>query len=306
MRLSSALSSAITWRASRFSRRLATEAVRSSSVASKASVPVSQPDAASDLNLAVKSRVVRRDMKNISITDSLLQDVIAEDASLSPKDRADLIQVSNFDNTSRKQFHIRRKEITSNLFKRSAADVGSPEVQIAMLTARINGMQDHFTVHRQDKNNRRGYETMWHRRRYLLRHLKKKHWPTYHRVVTELGIDELEQHMFGTLGYNKRISYPLTKDFWLSNLPAKLTDIPNGKVPGLPVTRRPKPTGSDKTMEDFERHESARKDNLKKAKLVARTLREKKEKDVESRRQKRIQAAKDAKASSIRTAVAKK
>ena len=53
-------------------------------------------------------------------------------------------------------------------------DTGSPEVQIAILTARINGLNEHFAVHKKDHHSRRGLLKMVGQRRGLLNYLKKK------------------------------------------------------------------------------------------------------------------------------------
>ena len=58
-------------------------------------------------------------------------------------------------------------------FQRSARDTGSPEVQIALLSERINGLSQHFTTHKADHASRRGLLKMVNQRRKLLDYLKK-------------------------------------------------------------------------------------------------------------------------------------
>jgi len=72
--------------------------------------------------------------------------------------------------------------------KRSAADTGSPEVQVALLTARIELLTGHFKAHKKDHNNRRGLLQMVNRRRSLLDYLKKKDGVRYKALIEKLGL----------------------------------------------------------------------------------------------------------------------
>jgi small subunit ribosomal protein S15 len=67
-------------------------------------------------------------------------------------------------------------------------DTGSPEVQIALLTERINGLTGHFEKHKKDHHSRRGLLKMVGRRRSLLNYLKKKDIERYRRIISELGL----------------------------------------------------------------------------------------------------------------------
>ncbi len=67
-------------------------------------------------------------------------------------------------------------------------DTGSPEVQIAVLTKRINDLQEHFKVHHKDHHSRRGLLKMVGHRRNLLNYLKKKDIERYRAVVAKLGL----------------------------------------------------------------------------------------------------------------------
>src|SRR5260364_92814 len=73
-------------------------------------------------------------------------------------------------------------------FARGADDTGSPEVQTALLTARINALTAHFKVHLKDHHSRRGLIQMVSRRRKLLDYLKKKHLDRYSSLIKELGL----------------------------------------------------------------------------------------------------------------------
>jgi len=67
-------------------------------------------------------------------------------------------------------------------------DTGSPEVQVALLTERINGLTEHFTTHKSDHASRRGLLKMVAQRRRLLDYLKDKAPERYTKVVNELGL----------------------------------------------------------------------------------------------------------------------
>jgi small subunit ribosomal protein S15 len=71
---------------------------------------------------------------------------------------------------------------------RGAADTGSPEVQVALLTARINELTPHFKQHLKDHHGRRGLLRMVSRRRKLLDYLKSKDADRYTALIAKLGL----------------------------------------------------------------------------------------------------------------------
>ncbi len=72
--------------------------------------------------------------------------------------------------------------------QRKPADTGSPEVQVALLTARINGLTDHFKAHVKDHHSRRGLLKMVSQRRKLLDYLKDRDTDKYRSVIDRLGL----------------------------------------------------------------------------------------------------------------------
>lgn len=72
--------------------------------------------------------------------------------------------------------------------KRSAADTGSPEVQVALLTARIEQLTEHFKTHKKDHHSRRGLLQLVNRRRSLLDYLKSKEVERYKALIEKLGL----------------------------------------------------------------------------------------------------------------------
>lgn len=71
---------------------------------------------------------------------------------------------------------------------RSASDTGSPEVQVALLTARINALTPHFKTHAKDHHGRRGLLKMVNTRKSLLAYLKRKDASRYTALIAKLGL----------------------------------------------------------------------------------------------------------------------
>jgi small subunit ribosomal protein S15 len=83
------------------------------------------------------------------------------------------------------------KEAKSGIITRHQlheTDSGSPEVQIALLTERINYLTDHFKVHKKDHHSRRGLLKLVGRRRRLLDYLKANKLDRYRAIIKELGL----------------------------------------------------------------------------------------------------------------------
>lgn len=80
-----------------------------------------------------------------------------------------------------------KSEVIDN-FKKHDSDTGSPEVQIALLTERINLLTEHFKTHKKDHTSRRGLLKMVGQRRRLLEYLKKKDIEGYRKLIERLGI----------------------------------------------------------------------------------------------------------------------
>ena len=72
--------------------------------------------------------------------------------------------------------------------KRAANDTGSPEVQVALLTARIEDLSEHFKTHKKDHHSRRGLLKMVNQRRSLLAYVKKVDEARYNSLIQRLGL----------------------------------------------------------------------------------------------------------------------
>lgn len=80
------------------------------------------------------------------------------------------------------------KAATIAKHRRSPNDTGSTQVQVALLTERINALTDHFRVHGKDHHSRKGLLTMVGQRRRLLNYLKRMDLEGYRRLIDELGL----------------------------------------------------------------------------------------------------------------------
>ena len=83
---------------------------------------------------------------------------------------------------------VEEKAQIVNEYKQAEGDTGSPEVQVALLTANINGLQGHFKDHKKDHHSRRGLIRMVNQRRKLLDYLAKKDRTRYLQLIEKLGL----------------------------------------------------------------------------------------------------------------------
>ena len=81
-----------------------------------------------------------------------------------------------------------RKKSLITQFRTHDGDTGSPEVQIALLSERINGLTEHFKSHTKDHHSRRGLLMLIGKRRGLLEYLRKKDAERYRTIIEKLGI----------------------------------------------------------------------------------------------------------------------
>ncbi len=80
------------------------------------------------------------------------------------------------------------KAVIVKEYQQAEGDTGSPEVQVALLTANINKLQDHFASHKADHHSRRGLIRMVNSRRKLLDYLKGKDASRYVALIQKLGL----------------------------------------------------------------------------------------------------------------------
>ena len=84
--------------------------------------------------------------------------------------------------------HVVQKQQVVKQYQRSGKDTGSPEVQIALLTERINGLTEHFKTHVKDFHSRRGLLKLVSQRRKLLDYLKRKDADKYRGLIERLSL----------------------------------------------------------------------------------------------------------------------
>ncbi|MCI8700300.1 MAG: 30S ribosomal protein S15 [Clostridia bacterium] len=81
-----------------------------------------------------------------------------------------------------------RKQEIINEYKRDEADTGSAEVQVALLTERINELTEHLKIHKKDNHSRRGLLKMVGQRRNMLSYLERKDVERYRTLIEKLGL----------------------------------------------------------------------------------------------------------------------
>ena len=85
-------------------------------------------------------------------------------------------------------FTVEKKQEIIAAFRRDPKDTGSPEVQVALLSARIDGLSGHFDLHKKDHHSRRGLLKMVNQRRKLLDYLKSTDQARYESLIERLGL----------------------------------------------------------------------------------------------------------------------
>ena len=84
--------------------------------------------------------------------------------------------------------NVEQKKVIIEDYKQHESDTGSPEVQVAILTKRINDLTEHFKIHTKDYHSRRGLMIMVGQRRRLLDYLKRKDKARYGQLIERLGL----------------------------------------------------------------------------------------------------------------------
>ena len=80
------------------------------------------------------------------------------------------------------------KEQVVSTYRTHEGDTGSPQVQVALLTQRINELTEHFRTHKKDNHSRRGLLKMVSQRRSMLDYLKRRDIEAYHDLIQRLGL----------------------------------------------------------------------------------------------------------------------
>lgn len=83
---------------------------------------------------------------------------------------------------------VEQKQEIIKDYGRGNADTGSPEVQVALLSARISELTEHFSTHKKDHHSRRGLLKLVNQRRQLLDYLKRKDIGRYQDLISRLGL----------------------------------------------------------------------------------------------------------------------
>eukprot|EP00461_Guttulinopsis_vulgaris_P002166 UN02167 len=129
-------------------------------------------------------------------------DVVRAGSPLTPEQEADLKRVWDVTSLQTADSAEMRKAKTKALiehYQRRPGDTGSPEVQVVLMTERINYLNFHMTRHRQDRRLKLDYERLVVRRRKTLKYLKRHRFRTYQIICRDLGVNEEELDIVGRL-----------------------------------------------------------------------------------------------------------
>ncbi len=85
-------------------------------------------------------------------------------------------------------FTVEEKQAVIEQYKLHENDTGSPEVQVALLTRRINNLTEHLKIHKKDFHSRRGLLKMVGHRRALLNYLRERNFERYRALIEKLGL----------------------------------------------------------------------------------------------------------------------
>jgi len=85
-------------------------------------------------------------------------------------------------------FTAEEKQAVIEKYKLHDTDTGSPEVQVALLTRRINNLTEHLKIHKKDYHSRRGLLKMVGQRRALLNYLRERNYDRYRTLIEKLGL----------------------------------------------------------------------------------------------------------------------
>lgn len=124
-------------------------------------------------------------------TDGLSRDTESIEAAIQRSKEA-LTRIATLSNANAKGIMLTNIEKAINEFGRGEhyKDTGSPEVQAAVLTAKIQNLYDHLVAHRKDRHNHRGLRTLVHKRQKILKYLKRESLERYFVTLKKLGLDQ--------------------------------------------------------------------------------------------------------------------
>ncbi|KAJ2768531.1 hypothetical protein IWQ56_002901 [Coemansia nantahalensis] len=128
--------------------------------------------------------------KALAAADNTYSNYLVSDmASGNPTVQSDIVRrIVALENSSAKGVVQYNTRMAVAAFGRSAGDSGSPEVQAAVWTVRINQLEDHLRAHRKDHQNRRAYTMLLHKRAKMLKYLRRESLERYYMCLKQLGL----------------------------------------------------------------------------------------------------------------------
>lgn len=142
-----------------------------------------------------------REFKHINLTrEHQLDRVLTEEQSLSAEAKADIAALASFKNASDREIMQRTIKNTVSKYQRFEGDTGSTEVQVAVLSERILWLRAHMAKNGQDMVTKKALTTYFHRRRKLMKYLKRERFDKYNLMLVDYEITEEEIWEWGRLG----------------------------------------------------------------------------------------------------------
>jgi len=136
------------------------------------------------------------DLRKENFFADLLNDPKVE---LAPDERAAMTRIGSYRNASDRQLFDRRVTDTIKKYQRFPGDTGSTEVQVAVISERINWIRERMMKHRRDTQNRIRLEAYFHQRRKLMKYLKRTRFDMYNVMIVDYGITEEEIWEYGRI-----------------------------------------------------------------------------------------------------------
>jgi small subunit ribosomal protein S15 len=151
-----------------------------------------------------KESMILQDVRGLDVTKENLLDDVIPFSNLSPEEQADMERVASFMCANSKQIQQRKTAHLVEKYQRFPGDTGSTEVQVAVLSEKITHLRNHMESHKKDMGTKYGLNKLFHRRRKLMKYLKKHRFEMYQQVAKDFDISEKEIWEFGHIPGRKK------------------------------------------------------------------------------------------------------
>lgn len=151
-----------------------------------------------------KETLLVQDVRGIDVAKENLLDDVIPFAKLSSEEQEDMERVASFMCANSKEIQQRKTAHLLDKYQRFPGDTGSTEVQVAVLSEKIQHLRNHMETHKKDMNTKYGLNILFHRRRKLMKYLKRHRFDMYQKVAKDFNITEEEIWEFGHIPGRKK------------------------------------------------------------------------------------------------------